>query len=139
MTKRVWTRLLALSAAVAAPALAFDTQTHAYLTYQAYLYSNLGNSKAAALLQQLGLDRFDPPQPFSPYWLSVPAFAGLSVLAQGTIRFDSDPTLLACPARPTGAPVTADSASLLDYLDTLEAARDLGVSGEQEPGLVQYR
>jgi hypothetical protein len=68
----------------------------------------------------------------------LPAFAGLSVLAQGTIRFDSDPTLLACPVQPTGAPVTAESASLLDYLDALETARDLGVSGEKHATLTQY-
>ena len=53
-------------------ASAFDTQTHAYMTYQAYANSNLGNGNAPALLQQLGLDRFDAPQPFSPYWLSLP-------------------------------------------------------------------
>jgi hypothetical protein len=48
---------------------AFDSQTHAYITYQAFVNSNLDNSNATALLQQLGLDRFDAPQPFSPYWL----------------------------------------------------------------------
>lgn len=54
------------------PARAFDTQTHAYIAYQAYSNSNLDNSNAATLLKQLGLDRFDAPQPFSPYWLLLP-------------------------------------------------------------------
>jgi hypothetical protein len=58
--------------ALAAPAAsAFDTQTHAYITYQAFINSNLGNGNAITLLQQVGLDRFDPPQPFSPYWLPL--------------------------------------------------------------------
>ena len=59
----------ALSVLASAPASAFDTQTHAYITYQAFLNSNLGNGNSAALLQQLGLDRFDTAQPFSPYWV----------------------------------------------------------------------
>ncbi|MGH8041281.1 MAG: hypothetical protein ACREPN_04465, partial [Rudaea sp.] len=54
------------------PLHAFDTQTHAYIAYQAFVNSNLDNANAAALLQQLGLDRFDPAQPFSPYWLLLP-------------------------------------------------------------------
>lgn len=52
--------------------LAFDTQTHAYITYQAFVNSNLDNANATTLLQQLGLDRFDAPQPFSPYWIAAP-------------------------------------------------------------------
>lgn len=67
-------RFLTLVAALVAcsTAQAFDTQTHAYIASQAYTNSNLGNANAAALLQQLGLDRFDAPQPFSPYWLPLP-------------------------------------------------------------------
>lgn len=60
----------ALSILASGPASAFDTQTHAYITYQAFLNSNLGNGNSAALLQQLGLDRFDTAQPFSPYWVA---------------------------------------------------------------------
>jgi hypothetical protein len=71
-TMRRRTRLFSLALLASSPALAFDTQTHAYLTYQAFLNSNVGNVNAPALLKQIGLDRFDPPQPFSPYWLAVP-------------------------------------------------------------------
>lgn len=63
---------LVLSLASVAPADAFDTQTHAYITYHAYLNSDLGNGNAAVLLQRLGLGRLGSPQPFSSYWLGLP-------------------------------------------------------------------
>ncbi len=64
----------ALTCFVASEAQAFETHTHAYITYQAYSASLLGGAGAEsqALLARLGLDRLAADQPFSPYWLALP-------------------------------------------------------------------
>lgn len=53
---------------------AFETHTHAYITYHAYNASVLGGTGAdgQALRTRLGLDRLAADQPFSPYWLDEP-------------------------------------------------------------------
>jgi hypothetical protein len=61
-----------LSALVSSIAFGYETQTHAYLSYQGFQNSDLNNANSTALLQRLGLDRLDAPQPFSPYWLALP-------------------------------------------------------------------
>ncbi len=55
-------------------ARAFETHTHAYITYQAYGASLLGGSgtESQALMTRLGLDRLESEQPFSPYWTGLP-------------------------------------------------------------------
>lgn len=70
---------LSLSLAVAgclgaSMAQAFETHTHAYITYQAYNASTLGGSgsDSQALMTRLGLDRLASDQPFTPYWTGVP-------------------------------------------------------------------
>ena len=86
--------------------------------------------------------------PFSPLYIdlsfdtasdvdSVPllAFSGTMPLATGTNRFDTDATLASCTTQPA-APTTPDDQAYqtyLHFLDVLEEARDLGVSGEAEP------
>jgi hypothetical protein len=62
----------------------------------------------------------------------LPMFAGTVPLASGTIRFDTDATLAACPTQPAQTAPTANDAAYLHYLDLLEEARDLGVSGEEQ-------
>ncbi len=58
----------------ASSAHAFETHTHAYITYQAHNASVLGGSgpESQALKTALGLDRLATDLPFAPYWLSVP-------------------------------------------------------------------
>jgi hypothetical protein len=68
----------------------------------------------------------------------LPAFAGTTPLTTGTIHFDTDATLQSCPGQPAMATQAADYQSYLHYLDVLEQARDLGVSGEKDPPLTQY-
>lgn len=60
-----------------------------------------------------------------------PSFAGIVPLATGTIRFNTDATLAACPAQPTaiGQPVDAEG---IRRLELLEEANDLGIWGEQQ-------
>ena len=101
---------------------------------------------------------FDPIQrrrnqlfgsPFSPLYIDLsfdtasdvdsvplPPFSDTVHLATGTNRFDTDATLVNCTTQPA-APVTADYQAYLHFLDVLEEARDLGVSGEAEPQLQQ--
>ncbi|MGH8040593.1 MAG: hypothetical protein ACREPN_00940, partial [Rudaea sp.] len=67
----------------------------------------------------------------------LPAFAGIVPLTTGTLRFDTDTTLASCMAQPS-APTTTDYQAYLHYLDVLEQARDLGVSGEKDPPLQRY-
>jgi hypothetical protein len=63
-------------------------------------------------------------------------FTNTTPLALGTIRFDTDTTLISCPAQPpqtAPTPVSVDP-SALHTIELLEEARDLGVSGETEAG-----
>ncbi|MGH8042280.1 MAG: hypothetical protein ACREPN_09585, partial [Rudaea sp.] len=67
----------------------------------------------------------------------LPAFSGTVPLATGTNRFDTDVTLVNCTAQPS-APTTEDYQAYSHYLDVLEEARNLGVSGEKARPLTQY-
>lgn len=51
--------------------VAYETQTHAYLTSKAFDLSDLGNANSPAVLTRLGLDRLDTTVPFSIYWNSA--------------------------------------------------------------------
>jgi len=59
-----------------------------------------------------------------------PTLAGVIPLASGTIRFDTDATLSACPAQPTSAEQPVD-AEALRHLELLEEARDIGIDDVQ--------
>ncbi len=68
------TILAALTCFATLEAQAFETHTHAYITYQAYSASLVGGTgtESQALLARLGLDRLAADQPFNPYWLVLP-------------------------------------------------------------------
>jgi hypothetical protein len=66
------------------------------------------------------------------------AYAGTTPLALGTLRFDTDTTLLACPSQPTITGVPPDREHIRQ-IELLEEARSLGVSGEEEPPLQQRK
>jgi hypothetical protein len=70
---------------------------------------------------------------------SLPAFVGTVALATGTVRFDTDATLASCTTQPASAPITADYQGYAHYVELLEEARDLGVSGETEQPAQQER
>jgi len=62
--------LVAALLLVAAPfAIAFETQTHALITTEAYARSTLSHSGEGSLLSRLLLDRLHPSDPFKPYWM----------------------------------------------------------------------
>ena len=78
------------------------------------------------------VDANAPPAP-------LPAFADTTRLALGTVRFDADTTLVTCPTQPPQtSPTPAAYQNYLHWLDLLEEARDLGVSGETDPPSQQY-
>lgn len=54
-------------------AFAYETHTHAYITFHAYNASIIGGTAADshALQARLGLDRLSADEPFIPYWLPV--------------------------------------------------------------------
>lgn len=51
-------------------ALAYDAETHGFITYNGYLESVLAQSGATSTIHQLGVDRLDVPLPFHVYWSS---------------------------------------------------------------------
>ncbi len=67
---------------------------------------------------------------------SVPmtAFAGVSVLSSGTVRFNTDTTLASCSAQPTSVPVTTEEQADEVYRKAAAEARELGVpvDGDQQ-------
>ena len=69
----------------------------------------------------------------------LPPFTNTALLALGTVRFDTDTTLATCPTQPPQtSPTPVGYQDYLHWLDLLEQARDLGVSGETDPPLQQY-
>jgi len=69
----------------------------------------------------------------------LPTFTGTVPLQTGTVRFDTDATLVNCASQPTSAPVSPNDAAYETYLNLLNEARDLGVSGETEAPTQQYQ
>ncbi len=49
---------------------AFETETHALITRQAYANSTLANAGSSSVINRLGLDRLDIATPFNIYWAS---------------------------------------------------------------------
>jgi len=80
---------------VSSIALAFETQTHAFIASRAYDLSVLANGNSKALLARFGLDRLSTSSPFVPYW-DVDANIGYYDNTPGTsdpldaFRFEND-------------------------------------------------
>ena len=81
-----WNVVLAVGVLSAVPdvSVAYETQTHGYLTSQAFDLSDFGNSNAPALLARLGIDRLDTTVPFSIYWNTAVGQAYYDNLPDGT-------------------------------------------------------
>jgi hypothetical protein len=68
--------LLVLASVLSTGCLAYETETHALMTNQAYAQSILSASGTTSTIHRLGLDRLDINTPFSIYWGAPPPIAG---------------------------------------------------------------
>jgi hypothetical protein len=69
----------------------------------------------------------------------LPVFVGTHPLVGGTNRFNNDTTLVGCPGQPTSLATKEAIDKDMHNIEVLEEARDLGVSGEEEPSLQQRK
>ncbi|MBS0569414.1 MAG: hypothetical protein JSS28_02310 [Proteobacteria bacterium] len=68
-TKWLVAQVIGLSA-LSSGVMAYDAETHGFITYQAFQESVLNPSNSGSVLSQLGLNRLDTPLPFHVYWNS---------------------------------------------------------------------
>ncbi|MDR3388720.1 MAG: hypothetical protein P4L92_16860 [Rudaea sp.] len=90
--KRPWIATLALvcSFGCVRLSIAYETETHALITRQAYANSVLANTPVgeSSVAHELGLDRLSPSTPFDDYWLGLYSIyyidgGNAGVIAQG--------------------------------------------------------
>jgi hypothetical protein len=68
--------LFIMASVLSTECFAYETETHALMTNQAYARSVLSATGSTSTIHSLGLDRLDSNTPFSIYWGAPPPIAG---------------------------------------------------------------
>lgn len=76
--------------------VAYETQTHAYITYHAYKASVIGATgpDGQALRLRMGLDRLETDRPFTPYWLGMRSLRATTTTCLMALRRNLSSALL---------------------------------------------